>query len=638
LITNNLFLIPFCRFANIHLKMETSGFTKLHIASSGKSVRKFQEGLKKSADVNARAICQRTPLHIAAKSGNGNFVKILLERGAQVDAQDLIGRTPLFNAVRSGDLECVVHILSCHPNRRLKWNKDAFLHSITDYDFRKYQSIVKAFVEHGFKITRHDSNNADLFSSAMENRHCDIVESFFLLEGSLMPFEKASDSGLLFDAVVDLNMTRLLLKYGADVKKYPKILFRSLDVDDGISKETTEIVRELLDHGANIEEINWKDKTILYRAIEKNALDVARLLLERGANVNAQSVGGWAPLHVAAKNGLEEAVDLCLEFGADVNLKSKYGDDRNCDDYDFIWDDEDDLHEFYQTVVDGSTPLHIAAYGCNYRIVIQLLKHGANMNAVDRNGKTPAVIAGMKFFYCEDYAMEMIFYDDYTAFWRGMFRQAYGNDDDDNFEDGDDVDSDVVDLNESDDDIFKYNIFTDLNSCCCERRRCCSGDQTLVFGILLKVLIMLKEADFPLYRTNLQAIKKMKGLEIGAYFQRFTKRCRAEVEIIKKTKVPNTNVSYFDLITKPKNERAQLALNKDVVDILATIDIKYPCYGPMIETEMFLSQKRGNLLKKWEDGLYFSGLPFHCILNVCKYLRDNDLKNVIDAYLDKHKI
>jgi ankyrin repeat protein len=54
-------------------------------------------------------------------------------------------------------------------------------------------------------------------------------------------------------------------------------------------------------------------------------LEIVKLLLEHGADVNAKMEGLGTALHLAASNGHLEIVKLLLENGADVNAKTEGG-------------------------------------------------------------------------------------------------------------------------------------------------------------------------------------------------------------------------------------------------------------------------------------------------------------------------
>jgi hypothetical protein len=84
-----------------------------------------------------------------------------------------------------------------------------------------------------------------------------------------------------------------------------------------------EVVRLLLERGANGNTQDTDGWTPLYVAARFGHIEVVRLLLERGANGNTQNEDGWTPLHGAAYSGHIEVVRLLLERGTDVNAKEE---------------------------------------------------------------------------------------------------------------------------------------------------------------------------------------------------------------------------------------------------------------------------------------------------------------------------
>lgn len=80
----------------------------------------------------------------------------------------------------------------------------------------------------------------------------------------------------------------------------------------------SEIVRTLLDMGADPD---WPDAgghTALHLAARYGRTDVVKLLVERGADVNA-AAEGWAPWMFAARNGHAEIVALLRDAGSDYD-------------------------------------------------------------------------------------------------------------------------------------------------------------------------------------------------------------------------------------------------------------------------------------------------------------------------------
>lgn len=108
-----------------------------------------------------------------------------------------------------------------------------------------------------------------------------------------------------------------------------------------------------------------KKLSLLHIAAFTGNLDMVRALLEQGANVDEKEADGWTPLHLAAKYGYKQVVTTLLEKGANVDEK------------------EDD----------GLVPLHLAAEKGHEDIVTTLLEKGANPLINDKDGKTPRELA-----------------------------------------------------------------------------------------------------------------------------------------------------------------------------------------------------------------------------------------------------
>jgi ankyrin repeat protein len=86
-----------------------------------------------------------------------------------------------------------------------------------------------------------------------------------------------------------------------------------------------EVVRVLLEGGANVEGADAHRQTALHAAAFKGHLDVCRLLLDRGAKVDHLDIWKDTPLHWAAWKGHLSVVKLLVKRGADVSVKDGYG-------------------------------------------------------------------------------------------------------------------------------------------------------------------------------------------------------------------------------------------------------------------------------------------------------------------------
>ena len=131
----------------------------------------------------------------------------------------------------------------------------------------------------------------------------------------------------------------------------------------------TQRLRELLDHGADVNA--WDDdfNTPLHVAVARGNIDCVILLLDRGADVNSRFRTRYrtrnTPLHVAIDRGNMDCVILLLARGAD----------------DFAWGN------------DGKTPLYLAVERDHVDILNVLLDRGADINNRNRDGDTPLNLA-----------------------------------------------------------------------------------------------------------------------------------------------------------------------------------------------------------------------------------------------------
>ncbi len=101
---------------------------------------------------------------------------------------------------------------------------------------------------------------------------------------------------------------------------YGKVLFRPGAVD---------AVRSLIEKGHDIEAADNADGwSVLHYALvvlRNPDLEVVRLLLNHGANPNRPDRHGWTPLHFAARSGERTVLASLLEAGADPNLGDESG-------------------------------------------------------------------------------------------------------------------------------------------------------------------------------------------------------------------------------------------------------------------------------------------------------------------------
>ena len=203
--------------------------------------------------------------------------------------------------------------------------------------------------------------------------------SFLIGKGADINAKNESGSTALIWSATDVAKVRLLLEHGADVNAATK-RGRTALLIAALSDGSAEIVRLLLEKGADAKALDAFKTTTLRGAAVGNDTETMRLLIEAGVDVNAADFPGLTPLAMAAGwNGNLRAVELLLAHGAKVNavsapvmgLPSKNG-----------------PSEFGKL-----TALLMAAPFGPPELIGKLIEAGADVNAKDVRGMTPLMLA-----------------------------------------------------------------------------------------------------------------------------------------------------------------------------------------------------------------------------------------------------
>lgn len=174
---------------------------------------------------------------------------------------------------------------------------------------------------------------------------------------------------LLHHAVTNgnLNLVRLLIRYGANVK------LRTTDIDAGPlsyagasrTADTYHIYKLLLKKGADWSAPDTWGLSPIICALAHQPLTTVQLLLDYGADIKAVTGFGTTALHAAATNRHVDVVEFVLGHGFDVDCRQESGTSA--------------LH-------------HAASSGCP-EVCQLLLQHGAPVNAKDKKSNTPLFLA-----------------------------------------------------------------------------------------------------------------------------------------------------------------------------------------------------------------------------------------------------
>ncbi|KAJ3113870.1 hypothetical protein HDU96_002823 [Phlyctochytrium bullatum] len=92
-----------------------------------------------------------------------------------------------------------------------------------------------------------------------------------------------------------------------------------------ISENAPEIIRLLLENGADTEALDLYRETPLHRAVSEGHMEAARMLLKVGAATNPINCEGRGPIHLAAASGRCVLLSLMLDSGVKVDAKDVLG-------------------------------------------------------------------------------------------------------------------------------------------------------------------------------------------------------------------------------------------------------------------------------------------------------------------------
>lgn len=142
-----------------------------------------------------------------------------------------------------------------------------------------------------------------------------------------------------------------------------------------------EVVKLLLQNGANVNVQSLSGFTPLYMAAQENHDNVVRILLANGANQALATEDGFTPLAVALQQGHDKVVTVLLENDTKgkvrlpaLHIAAKKDD---CKAAALLLQND---HNPDVTSKSDFTPLHIAAHYGNENIAILLLDQNADVN------------------------------------------------------------------------------------------------------------------------------------------------------------------------------------------------------------------------------------------------------------------
>jgi len=365
------------RGAEVNTKENWKGQTALMWAAAGGHMGAIRVLIKAGADINARANGQFTPLLFAVREGRIEAVRALLEAGASPN--DRILKPLMGRRGPSGNEQVVTSALALAT-------------------INAHYELAALLLEKGADPNVPDARGSILHALAWMRRPGLVV-------GQFQTQRRPPPTGTLDP----LDLAKLLLAKRANPNTRIAWKEKRFDRDEGEALDPPDITvgRSFL---------TLVGATPFYLAARNGDVALMRLLVANGADPLIGTVQNVTPLMAAAglgssdeetpgpKSGTPEserleAVKLAYELGGDVNAVTDFGDTPIVGDgVELLRRYPDNLEEFPETALGdmrwgGSTALHGAATASQHSIIHFLLEKGAKIDARNKLGWTPLMIA-----------------------------------------------------------------------------------------------------------------------------------------------------------------------------------------------------------------------------------------------------
>ncbi|HJT88544.1 MAG TPA: ankyrin repeat domain-containing protein [Bryobacteraceae bacterium] len=346
----------------------------------------------------------QTALMWAASEGNAAAAEMLIEFGAGVKARSASGFTPLLFAVRNGHIDVVKALLAHGANVN-----DAAPDSTSALNMavvNAYFELASVLLDHGADPNAPDPRGSALHTIAWLRKPGS--------DGAAGVGNTPHAPPLPTGNMTALELARRLLEHGANPNIRVSWKEKVFDKEGGTVKNPP-----LIQLGRHF--LSYVGATPLYIAAQNGDAEYMRLLADHGADPKMPTRYGITPLMAAAGLGTWEgetpgpftgvseaerleAVKLALELGNDINARADFGG------YPMIGTAQNTLLQYPQNMDDlldlgvgdprwsGCTALHGAVTSGQASIVQFLVDHGAQVDAKNKLGWTPLMLAQGVFF------------------------------------------------------------------------------------------------------------------------------------------------------------------------------------------------------------------------------------------------
>ncbi|KAK4443825.1 ankyrin repeat-containing domain protein [Podospora aff. communis PSN243] len=386
-----------------------SGESLLHLAAEKNDEVMVALLIEYGLDKNTRIArdpdrLEGTALHTAATKGSPEAAEMLLRYGVDMYVEDWQG-TAMDEAVGKGNLD-MVKLLVRHGHN-LSETALSSRHNLLWTAAREGSTSVVEYLlsSRTWIDSLDDSGRVSIIHDAVRKGDVGLIELLLKhLDDPLLPYKYATrgisassaEGETAVEAAIkakEIGMAKYLVSQipshvpSDNMFSMAAAAFKADEFE--LAKTSIEKAEPPLTH------VRQRcEDTIMGAAVSKTPdRGILELLLQRGMSPLTQDDEGISPLHLAL--GRPDAVRLLLRHGADINANTSSGATPlhlaatnwkgAMASFHLVLASKPDLAP---TASDGSTAFLAAGIAKNFTQAFTLLKHGANVNATDRNGRT----------------------------------------------------------------------------------------------------------------------------------------------------------------------------------------------------------------------------------------------------------
>lgn len=319
-------------------------------------------------------------------SGSLEIVKLFVENGARVNDANTNGWNPLHNAAVNGHVEVLTFLLDhgADLHQKTSTGYNAFLLAITSH----HPEAVKLLIDRGADVNAIDVDG--WYPIHLAYNHAKTMR--VLLEAGADPSIMGNNSSALYLASYydNIDVVEALLPYKPKLEFTPPTGSNWTALSAASSNEHPEIVRMLLEAGADVDHKSSLGEMPLQYAVNNNREDIVRIILEFRPNLHLQDNAGDTSLNSFPQTDTSSLpiIKLLVNGGSDLETRNKARETPLCKAVRF---EKPELVEYFisrkanlnakGTKFGG--PLHIACRWNIFEIVEMLVKAGADVDLVD---------------------------------------------------------------------------------------------------------------------------------------------------------------------------------------------------------------------------------------------------------------